>query len=108
MRELRGFTLANGEVVYSVGGFEEKCVVVYCERDNGTWKISKGTLTNENISEYGLALKHISNLGLVRTETEACNLAELVLTEEDLPEFDTSEIIDRISDSEDVQEMVDR
>lgn len=107
MRELRRYQLANGEVVYSVAGFEPECVVVYCENDSGKWKVSRGMLTAE-ASDYGLAMKHIVNLGTVRTELEAQNLAELVLTEEDLPEFEVSEIIDRISDSEDVQEMVDR
>lgn len=107
MRELRRFTLANGEVVYSAEGFGEKCVVVYCERDEGTWKVSKGSLMNGNISEYGLVMKHIVNLGTVRTETEAENVAELVLTEDDLPDYDTDEILDRISGADDVEDMVD-
>ncbi len=63
MRELRRFSLANGEVVYSVEGFGENCVVVYCEREDDKWKVSKGTLTNGNISDYGLAIKHIVTLG---------------------------------------------
>lgn len=107
MREIRRYQLANDEVVYSVEGFEPECFVVYCENDSGKWKISRGMLTAE-VSDYGLAMKYIVSLGKVRTEQEACNLAELVLTEQDLPEFETSEIIDRISDSEDVQEVADR
>lgn len=106
MRELRRFTLANGEVVYSVGRFEPECVVVYCENKGDEWKVSKGTLTNKNISDYGLAVKDITNLGAVRTEKEACNLAEFVLTEEDLPEFDTEEVLKRITDADDIDNMV--
>jgi|APHM01.1.fsa_nt_gi hypothetical protein len=107
MRELRRYQLANGEVVYSVEGFKPECIVVYCEHDDAKWKISRGMLTTE-ISDYGLAMKHIANLGTVRTEWQAQNVSELVLTEQDLPEFETSEIIDRISGSEEIQEIVDR
>lgn len=106
MKKLRRFSLANGEVVYSVEGFKENCVVVYCERDERTWKISKGTLTNENISDHGLAVKHIVNLGRVRTEAEACNLAEFTLTEGDLPDYDVETVLERITDDEDIDDMV--
>jgi hypothetical protein len=106
MRALRRFSLANNEVVYSVEGFGENCVVVYCEREDDKWKVSKGTLTNGNISDYGLAIKHIVTLEKVRSEKEACNLAEFVLTDEDLPEFDTEEVLKRITDADDIDDMV--